>query len=221
MAGHQQMLLGAAAAAPPPPSGLTIVQSTAITGYLFDNVFQQNVSAVGAGNAVAFVVGMASVDSAPTSITDSAGGSWTLAYSAVTGADQTYRTYIRNSISDGITWIRANFSSSRPGYVAAVEVSGGTLVLDASGATTQSSTTNYSSAFTSTAASTLCLYFAHWDNAENVTATSPLTLRSPATAEYIAYAAGIFPTAGSNTAQITITNARAGGRGWAVFRAGP
>lgn len=72
-------------------------------------------------------------------------------------------------------------------------------------------------AFTSTVADVACIATLLADNANTPTGTSPMTAAT-ATGGYQIFARGIFPTAGSNTATVTLSPGISGVRSWLVLR---
>jgi hypothetical protein len=201
-------------------SGLSIVQAPAYTVGGWGTTAQQDLSAVGSGNSVVFLVVSPTTQGAPT-VADSGGTSWGSPIHSYAGSDKTYRWYKRDNITDAITWVRATFSTGDVSTCSAVEVSGSTTTsVDASGGEAQSATTAYQFPVTTTVDDVLVMCAGSLTNAQTATAVSPLTLTSPATPTYDIRAAGIFPTAGSNTPQVNLDGARSGEKAWVAIRAG-
>lgn len=201
---------------------LAIVQAPNQTAVVAVNNAQQALTAVGTGNALAVVVYSPTSAGAPT-ITDSAAGTWGAPVHSYAGANgNTFRFYTRANISGNPTWVRATFAGDFNGYIAAVEVSGAgtSLVADATGGAAQGTAATWDFPFTSTVANTLFMGACALTNGSAPTGVAPVTA-SGSDGDFQTYGRGIFPTAGSNTAQITFAASRNGDKGWVALRPGP
>jgi hypothetical protein len=174
------------------------------------NSVSRSLSAVGSGNGLIVTVRGETGAGAPT-ISDSAGGSWSAAvhsYGETTNNSMTYY-FIRNNVTSGLTSVTATFASGNECAIGVVEATGAALALDTTlGSTVGSASDPWNMAFTSTAANTILVGMAAFSNSTTVTDVAPLD--SDATSEYFAYFRGLFPTAGSNTGQLDLSDVRTG-----------
>lgn len=190
-------------------SGLTIVQQPAKVETYGSSV-SRSLSAVGSGNGLIVTVRCETAAGAPT-ISDSASGSWGAAvhsYGETTNNSTTYY-YIRSNVTSGLTSVTATWGGGNECCIGVVEVSGGTLSVDATiGATVGSSTDPWSVGFTSTVDDVVLVGMTAFSNATTVTDVAPID--ADATSEYFAYFRGLFTTAGSNTASLDLSDVRTG-----------
>lgn len=206
-------------ATPTAGGSLTVVQAPTPVEQAWGTQVEQALSAVGSGNSLVVVVHAPSGAGAPT-ISDSAGGSWGAADRTYTdgGGNSTYY-FLRNGVTGGPTWVRATFGGNTGSHITAYEVSGAGagLVEDDWDFGAQTSTDTWNMPFTSTAANVLLVAMLSVDNGSTPTGTSPLTAAT-ATGGYQIWARGIFPTAGSNTATVTLSAGYAGSRSWLALK---
>lgn len=199
-------------------SGLTIVQAPTKPDTAYTSVLETTLTAVTSGNHGVVAVYGDTALGAPT-ISDSAGGSWgsPVHSYAETVNNTTAYYYIRANITSGLTWVRATYSGDNFCGMGVVIVSGGTPSLDGTpGGTTQADSTSWDHAFTSTVADVLFVGIAAFSNSATATGTSPLVAN--AVADFLGYSRGLFPTAGSNTANFTLADTRSGAKSWIVVK---
>lgn len=196
------------------PSGggggsLSIVQQPAKVE-TFSSSVSRSLTAVGSGNGLIVTVRAETAQGAPT-MSDSAGGSWSAAvhsYGETTNNSTTYY-FIRNNVTSGLTSVTATFGGGNECCIGVVETTGATLSLDTTlGSTVGSASDPWNMGFTSTANNTVLVGMAAFSNATTVTDVSPLD--SDATSEYFCYFRGLFPTSGSNTGQLDLSDVRTG-----------
>lgn len=183
----------------------------------YGKTVQRSLSAVASGNhLVVSVMGWSS--GGTPSISDSAGGSWGAPVHSYVGTNETTHYYLRSNVTSGLTWVRATYPNDCECRIGAIEVSGGELSLDGTpGGTAQSSTSSWTFAFTSTADDALFVGFGALSNGATATGVSPVT-SSSTPGDYFFYARGVFPDAGSNTAQVTLNDSRSGEKSWIVVK---
>lgn len=205
-------------AAPPPPSGgLTIVQEPSKVEQGYGTTVERSLSAVGSGNHLIVVVCGHTSGGEPT-ISDSEGGSWSTyvhSYAEASNGTTTYY-YLRTNVTSGLTWVRATYGGGVECRIGVVEVSGSTVSVDSTGGTPQTTDTTWSHAFTSTEDDVVIVGIDSLSNAATATGVSPVT--ADATSEYFAYFRGLFPTTGSNDAQVTYSDSRNGDKSWIVVK---
>ncbi|MDQ7745468.1 hypothetical protein [Hydrogenophaga pseudoflava] len=197
---------------------LAVVQSPAPVEQSWGTTAEQTMAAVGSGNSIVVVVHAPTAAGVPT-ISDSAGGAWGAPMRTYTeGATATYY-WVRNNVTGGPTWVRATIAANNGFHIKAYEVSGSGagLVEDAFGSGLQTGSDTWSMPFTSTVANVLLVAMLSVENGNTPTGTAPLTAVS-ATGGYQTWAHGIFPTAGSNTATVTLSAAWAGSRSWLALK---
>lgn len=196
---------------------LSIVQQPSKVEQGFGSTVQRTLSAVGSGNSLVVVANGWASGGTPT-ITDSAGNTWATPVFSYThvAEDAQSHFFILNNITNAPTWVQANYGGGIECRIGAVEVSGGALSVDATYSGTQSSATQWDSAFNSTEDNTLFIGMAAMSNFATATGISPITADS--TAEYFAYYRGLFPTAGSNTASFTLNDSRSGSKAGIIVK---
>lgn len=197
---------------------LAVVQAPTPVEQVFGTTAQQTLSAIGSGNSIVVGVYVPAAAGAPT-ITDSAGGTWGAAIRVYTVGTESTHYFIRNNVTDAPTWVRATIGSGNGFQITAWEVSGAGagLVEDAFGSGTQAASATWNMAFTSTVDDALLVALLSVEDANTPTGTSPMTAVS-VTGGYQVWGHGIFPTAGSNTATVTLSASRAGTRSWLALK---
>lgn len=197
---------------------LAIVQAATPVEQVFGTTAQTSMTAITSGNSVVVVAVVPNGNGTPT-ISDSASGSWSAAMRTYNDGSTTTYYFKRDNITSGFTWVRATIGSNGGFHICAYELSGAGagLVEDAFGSGTQSSTSTWNMAFTSTVNDVACIAALLVDNANTPTGTAPMTAAT-ATGGYQIFARGIFPTAGSNTATVTISPGFSGVRSYLVLR---
>lgn len=189
--------------------GLSIVQRPERVE-TYGSTVDRSVSAITSGNHLLVSVRGETSAGTPT-ISDSAGGSWSAAvhsYGETTNNSTAYY-FIRNNVTSGLTWVRATFGGGNECAISVLEAAGGALVLDATiGATVGSSTDPWSVGFTSTADDAILVGMAAFSNNTSVADTAPVDADSGAS--YFGYFTGLFPTAGSNTGTLDLSDVRTG-----------
>lgn len=198
-------------------TGLTVVQAPDQTEEESNTVAQVTLSAVGSGNHLIAALRAPTSAGAPT-MSDSAGNTWgTNVYSyaeAQNGTTQWY--FILANVTGSPTWVRATYAGSYEMALGVVEVSGGTPSVDVSNGLANSNTTDWGFSFTSTEDNTLFMGFGSLSNSSTATGTSPID--ADGTASYFFYARGLIPTAGSNVAQVTLSDGRLGYKSFVVIK---
>lgn len=197
---------------------LAIVQAATPVEQAFGTTAQTSMTAITSGNSVVVVAVVSNSNGTPT-ISDSASGSWSAAMRTYDDGGTTTYYFKRDNITSGFTWVRATIGSNGGFHICAYELSGAGagLVEDAFGSGAQSSTSTWNMAFTSTVADVACIATLLADNSNTPTGTAPMTAAT-ATGGYQIFARGIFPTAGSNTATVTLSPGISGGRSFLVLR---
>lgn len=200
-------------------SGLSIVQEPDKATNFYGTSVTRSLAEVGSGNHLVVVVRAPTAVGAPV-LSDSASGSWGAPVHsyAETGNGSTAYYFIQANVISGLTSITATVASAGEIEIGAVEVSGGTPVLDATGGELQTTAaTVWNHAFTSTEDDVLFIGMGALSNGATAAGTAPAT-SSAVAADYFYYARGLFPTAGSNTAVVTLSDVRSGARSWIVVR---
>jgi hypothetical protein len=184
----------------------------------------QTISAVGSGNSIVVQLSAGTAAGAPTSVTDSGSNTYTLAGSPyVAAGGQTFRYYICENITNAPTSVTATFSGSTDGFISVAEVPTTLVTLDSAvNGAAQTTNTSWTYPVTTTVNGVLLMATGAFTNGSASVGVSPMVAGSFADAgDYACYGYGVFPTAGSNTGEITLTTAaRNGDKAWAAFRAG-
>lgn len=197
---------------------LAVVQAATPVEQPFGTTAQTSMTAITSGNSVVVVVVVPNGGGTPT-ISDSASGSWPAAMRTYNDGGSTTYYFKRDNITSGFTWVRATVGSNQGFHICAYELSGAGagLVEDAFGSGTQTSSSTWDMAFTSTVANVVCIATLLADNGNTPSGTAPM-IAATATGGYQIFARGVFPTAGSNTATVTLTPGISGARSWLVLR---
>lgn len=197
---------------------LAVVQAPTPVQQAWGTTAEQTLSAVGSGNSIVAVVHMGTAAGTPT-ISDSAGNTWPTAMRTYADGSMTTHYFKLDNVTNAPTWVRATIAANNGFHITAYEVSGAGagLVEDAFGSGAQTANATWNMAFTSTVNNVLLVAMLSAESDNTPTGTAPLTAAT-ATGGYQIWAHGIFPTAGSNTATVTLSASRAGTRSWLALR---
>lgn len=176
-------------------------------------------SAIGSGNGVVVAARGLTSFGAPT-ISDNQSGSWgSSVFSAPeTNSNTTTWYFIRNNITSGLTTITATFGGTDECRIGAVELSGGSIVMDGSGIDSdQSAADPWTINFTTTQNNAVLVGMAVFSN--NITISDTAPINADAATSYFGYFRGQFATAGSNSATLDLNDTRSGAYSAIVVKA--
>lgn len=199
---------------------LAFVQAPTPVEQPYSTVAEQTLAPVATGNSLVVVV-MAPTSAGVPTISDSAANSWgspSRSYDDPDGSSMYF--WRKDNVIGNPTWVRATLLSSQGFHISAFELSGAGagLVEDDWDFGEQTATDTWNMPFTSSVANVAFIGLLKPINGNTPTGTAPVVVDT-GSGGYQIYAHGIFPTAGANTATVTLSTGLAGTRSWWVLRA--